>query len=268
MIGAAMSKDKRFLEDVGMEGLPFPMRVISKVDPKGQPTIASISISARIMQGFEARWIDKFVQILHQHRDMIGTSSLRSNIVDYIKELNATMVRVDFDYPFFIEKSTPASKEKCLVRYLCTYSAKVTASEKKPKIILKVRVPIISTYPGSTREKPGGLFSQLSVVVVEVESTRDIYPEDIVAIVDKHALSPVYSFLTEADQNFIIEKAHSEEKSSVTTTDEIKDELARRRDIDWFSVRCYNHGMLHSYSTVIGTEKSIGVPFTVFEEEI
>lgn len=268
MVSVGMSGEKRFLEDVGMEGLPFPMKVISKVDPEGQPTVASISINARIMQGFEARWIDKFIQILHRHRDMIGTKTLRANIIDYMKELNATMVRIDFDYPFFIEKLTPASKEKCLVRYLCTYSAKATASEKRPKIILKIRAPIISTYPGSAREKPGGLFGQLSVVVVEVESAEEICPEDIVDIVDKHALSPVYSFLTEADQNFIIEKVHSQEKSSVATTDEIKDELARKHCIDWFSVRCYNYGMLHSYSTVIGTEKSAGVPFTVFEEEI
>jgi len=37
--------------------------------------------------------------------------------------------------------------------------------------------------------------------------------------------------------------------------DEIKGELARNR-------RCSNFGMLHSYSTVIGTEKSRWVPFS------
>jgi GTP cyclohydrolase I len=262
-----MITEKKFLVDVGMKDLPFPMRVISKVNPDGQFTIATISINARIMQEFEARWIDKFIQILHQHRDRIGTKTLGVNIMDYLNELNATSVSVDFDYPFFIEKLTPASKEKCLVRYECTYSAKVPNLAKKPQIGLKMKIPVITTYPGSS-EKEGGLFGQLSIVVIEAKSTKDIYPEDLVEIVDKHALAPVYSFLTEEDQTYLIQKIHSHVMTSVGMIDEIKKELAGNHDIELFSIRCYNYGMLHSYSTIIGTEKSIWVPFTTYGEDL
>ena len=128
-------------------------------------------------------------------------------------------------------------------------------------------VPAITTYPMSFADETGGLFGQLSLVTIEVESQKNVYPEDLVDVVDKHALAPVYSFLPEKDQRFIIEKVHMEKKSSVVMTDEIKDDLARNRDVRWYSVRCSNFGMLHSYSTVIGTEKSIWVPFSGFEEE-
>jgi GTP cyclohydrolase I len=262
-----MVDEKKFLVDVGMRDLPFPMRVMSKVNPDGQFTIANISINARIMHEFEARWIDKFIQIVHEHRDRIGTKTLRVNIMDYLKELNATAVRIDFDYPFFIEKLTPVSREKCLVRYLCTYSTKASSIESEPKIFFKIEVPAITTYPASGPEKPGGLFGQLSIAVIEIQSKKDVYPEDLVDIVDKHALSPVYSFLTEDDQIFIIQKVHSEKKTSVVMTDGIKDELARNRDIDWYSVSCSNFGMLHSYSAVIGTGKSSWVPFSGYGGE-
>ena len=255
-----MVDERKFLMDVGMRELPFPMRVVSKVDPDGQFTVANISITARIMQQFEARWIDKFIQIVHEHRDRIGTKTLRVNIMDYLEELKATTVKIDFDYPFFIEKVTPVSGKRCLVRYLCTYSAKASTIESEPKIFFKMEIPAITTYPASDPEKPGGLFGQLSIVVIEVQSKRDIYPEDLVDIVDRHALSPVYSFLGEEDQIFIIQKIHSENRSSVVMTDGIKGELARNQEIDWYSVRCSNFGMLHSYSTVIGTEKSMWVP--------
>jgi len=33
-------------------------------------------------------------------------------------------------------------------------------------------------------------------------------------------------------------------------------------------VNCNNYGMLHTYSTVIGTEKSSWVPFSGFEGEL
>jgi len=265
-----MSNEKIFLVDVGMRNLPFPIKAISNTNQKGQSTVANISISARIMQDFETKWIDKFIQILHQHRDRIEPilKTLRVNIIDYLKELKANAVKIDFDYPFFIEKMTPVSGEKCLVRYLCTYSAKTSSIKKQPTILFKIQVPVITTYPASDSDKPGGLFSQLSIVDVEINSEKDIFPEDVVSLVDKHALSPVYSFLTEEDQNHIIHKVHNENKTSVEMIDGIKTELALNSDVDSYSVYCSNHGMLHPYSTVIGTEKNSWVRFSGYEDEI
>ena len=82
-----MTEEKRFLVDVGMKNLPFPMKVLSKANPDGQQTIANISISARIMHEFEAKWIDAFIGVLHQHREKIGTKTLRANIADYVTKL-------------------------------------------------------------------------------------------------------------------------------------------------------------------------------------
>jgi GTP cyclohydrolase I len=259
-----MSNKKKFLADIGMEGLPFPMRVISKTDPQGQQTIANISINARIMHEFEAGWIDRFIQILHRHRENIGTKSLSVNILDYVKELKASNVHIDFKYPFFVEKLTPVSKEKCLVRYLCVFSVKA-GSINNPQARFTIQVPAITTYPIASKKQLGGLFGQLSNVFIEIESEKDIFPEDIIDIVDKHALVPVYSFLTKEDQVYVINKIHSEEKDSVIMIDEIKNELAHNHDISWYAVRVSNYGMLHSYSTVIGTEKSYWIPYSTFE---
>lgn len=254
-----MTDEKRFLADVGIRDLPLPMRVLSQAYPEGQPTIANISVSARIMQEFEAGWIDKVIRILHRHRGTIGTKTLKRNVGDYIKELDATMVRIDFDYPFFVEKTTPISKEKCMTRYMCTYSAKITSIENA-KILFKISVPVITTYPKSLMEEEKGLFGQLSIVVIETESSEDIYPEELITMVDRHSLVPVYSFLTEEDQHFVVKKIHSERKDSVTMLDEIKEELSRKGNLEWFAVHCINHGMLHSYSTVIANEKTMWFP--------
>jgi len=261
-----MQNEERFLVDVGMKDLPFPMKVISKVEKEGQHTTANISITARIMQRFEARWIDKFIQILHSHKDRIGTETLRVNILDYLNELNANIVEIHFDYPFFVEKKTPISGEACLVRYHCRYSARACKTLNS-RIRFRVEVPVITTYPASNAAQPGGLFGQLSVVAIEVDSEHDIYPEDLIETADRHALSPVFSFLTEEDQAAIIQKIHSQEKTSVTMTDEIKSDLAKRRDVRWYSVYCSNFGMLHSYSTVVGTEKSSWVPLSGYDAD-
>lgn len=255
-----MIDEKKFLVDVGIRDLPFPMRVVSKADPDGQATVADISVQARIMHDFSARWIDRFIQIIHRHKETIGTASLCANIGDYLSELNAGNVRIDFSYPYFVEKRAPVSGEANLVRHKCTFSARIAASDRIPRVTFAIEVPCISTYPGSVPGDPGGLFGQLSFARIEVASSAEVYPEDLVALVDKHALAPVYAFLSEADQEQVIKRIHSENISSVVMTDHIRNELSHHREIDWYAVRISNHGMLHPYSTMVGTEKSWWVP--------
>ena len=263
-----MTPEAKFLVDVGMKGLPFPMLVASRARAEGQHTVAEIGINARIMQEFEAGWIDRFIQVLHEHRGRIGTKTLRANIKDYMQRLNAKTVRVDFEYPFFVEKRTPVSQEKCLVRYRCTYSARSSGLEGDGAVIFAIQVPVITTYPVPADALPAGLFGQLSVVTVEVETHNDIFPEDLTELVDRHALMPVFSFLTKEDQPFVIQRIHSGRQTSVAMTDEIKDELRSMPGIESYTVRCANFGMLHSYSTFIGTEKSMWVPFSGADDEI
>ena len=262
-----MKDSKRYLVDVGMKNLPFPMKVASRLSSEGQATIGSISVDAHITGEFEARWIDRLIQLVHRHRNIIGTKTLKTNIQDYLKEFNDAPIKIDFEYPFFVEKVTPVSKEKCLVKYSCGYSVKAS-SVQKPKTVFKIEVPVITTYPQSPSTLSEMPFAQLSVVTVEVESNGEIYPEDIVELVDRHALAPMYSFLTTEDQDFIIRKVHSQVKSSVVMIDEIKEELAHDNHILWYSVQCANFGMLHSYSTHIATEKSAWVPFSSYAEEL
>lgn len=262
-----MPEDKRFLVDAGLSDLAFPITVLSRDDPAGQRTVADITVRARVMREFEANWIDRFIQVLHAHRDRIGQSTLRANLADYLAGVGADAVRVDFRYPFFMAKTTPVGGETCLVKYDCTLSAKRPSVEEKPPVFLRIDVPVVTTYPQRQVEGPCTLFGQTSVVTLEVHSAEDLFVEDLAELVERHALSPVYSYLGEADQQYLIAKVHREERTSVAMVDGIRDELSRRRDIAWFAVSCRNYGMLHAYTTTIGTEKSLWIPYSGVGED-
>jgi len=101
---------------------------------------------------------------------------------------------------------------------------------------------------------------------IEVQGTRDIYPEELVRLVDSCALAPVYSFLSDEEQAAIIHGIHKHRVSSVVVVDAIKNGLSGMHDIDWYEVLCKNYGMLHPYSTTIGTRKSTWIPWSTREE--
>lgn len=257
-----MLDEKRFLVDVGMHDLPFPIKVASRAYKDGQPTVATINLSARIMQEFQASWIDKFIQIVHRHRENIGTATICKNIMVYMKELKASYARGGFEYPIFYEKVTPVDKQKCLVHYQCRFEAEASQLREEAKARFHIEVPCVTTYPASIDTTEKGLFGQLSIVEVELESRKDIFPEDIVDLVDRHALAPMYSFLTQKDQEHLIEKIHTDKITSVVTVDAIRQELSKNEDVSWYAVRSRNYGILHTYSTIIGTEKSMWVPMS------
>ena len=260
-----MVSHEKLLVDVGMSDLPFPVRVASRTDEEGQATVANISISARIVHDHEGNWTNRFIQIVHRHRHKIGTRTLRGRLGAYLEELNATTVSLSFEYPYFIQKYTPVTKEPCLVSYRCAYRAHASVDGAVPKVTFCVEVPALTSDDASAPGESGGLYGQLSKLRVEVQPTGELHPEDIVDLVDGRALSPVYSFLTTADQLHIIQEVHSRDKTSVELTEEVKAALAQSDKVDWYSVRCFDYSMLHSYSTVIGTEKTMRIPINSFD---
>jgi GTP cyclohydrolase I len=256
------SDEQRFLVDVGLRDLHFPIRARSRAHAGGQPTVAEVGIAARIWKKFEAGWIDHFIRIVHRHRGTVGPQSLRAQIMDYYDELRAASVRMDLGYPFFYEKPAPVSGESGLVRYRCSCSAQVDTLERGPRVFQRLEVPVLTSYPVSAPAGGGGLFAQLSVVECEIETADDgPFPEDFIDLVDRCALSPVYAYLTADDQAAVIAKVHRERKTSVMTTDEIQEGLRNMNGVKWYSVRASNYGMLHPYSTFVATEKSNWAPF-------
>lgn len=263
-----MPDKKRYLVDVGMDDFAFPFRVAARDVPEGVPTVGKISVHARINQEFEARWIDRFARVLHQHRDTVGTHSLKRNVHDYLEALRADSVSVSLHCPYFVEKKTPVSGLPCLVGHECTYRAKLSSFDGQAKSSLTVEVPTLTTDPGSSSDQPGSLFAQPTLVTVEIASSADMYVEDIVEPIDHFALIPVYSFLTPEDQKHLVGLAHSRSVSSVVLTEAVKGYLAPREDIDWYRVVCRNRGLLHQYSTEVSTEKGSWVPASDFAEAI
>ena len=193
---------------------------------------------------------------------------MATNIQDYHKKLNANSVHVEMAFPFFYEKRTPVSHEKCLVRYQCTYLASYpSVSRKGLRTTLRINCPVITSDPLPANGNAGCAFGQLSHVQLEVIPKGELYPEDLIELVDRHALAPVYSYLTPDDQRNLAQRISHERKTSVVMVDEIKTDLACDSSVDWYFVSCSNYGMLHVYNTAISTEKSYWVPFSGIEDQ-
>ena len=258
------------LADVGVTDLPYPVRAPSRADPRGQPTVARVSIEARVAREFEAGWSDQLMQVLHAHRDRFSAQALKQDIGAYVEAFDAGVVEVSLEYPFFVEKRTPRTGQKCLVKHDCTYSVVALSPEAVPRVFFKIAVPCLTSGPASDRRHPAGSLGQLSIVTLETESQRDLYPEDLVALVDRNAQAPLYSFLTPGDREDLLGRIRTQRRSSVELVERVRGELAADPGLGFYSVRCLDASYLRPYRTMIGEEmgprKPRG-PWTAEEDE-
>ena len=149
-----------------------------------------------------------------------------------------------------------------MVHYRCRYDAKLPSITDQPTVRFRMEIPAITTYPVSKPDSPGGLFDQLSVFSVDTESYQEVYPEELVSIVDRSASAPVYSFLSEEDQQLLIEQVHARERYSNVVAEEIDREVGKISTVTWHAVSVTNLGMLHSYSTFASVHKDDWSPFS------
>lgn len=253
--------------DVGVSDLPHPIRAPSRADSQGQPTVARISVEASVARQFEVDWIDRFVQVLHAHRERISTRDLRQDVGAYMEAFEARMVEVTLDYPFFVEKRTPQTGQKCLVKHDCTYSLVALSPAATPRVFFRITVPCITTGPSPDGRRRGSSVSQLSTVPLETESQRDVYPEDLVALVDRNALAPLYSFLAPEDREDILRRIRTQRRTSVEMVERVRGELAADPSLGFYSLRCLDSSFLHTYHTIIGEEMGPSKPRRPWTEE-
>ena len=240
------------LTDVGVADLPWPVRVPSRAAPRGQPTVARVAVEARVAREFEADWVDRLLRILHEHRDSIGTQALRREVGAFVEALGASMVAVTLDYPFFVEKRTPRTGQKCLVKHDCSCSVVALSPDASARVFFTIGVPCITTGPSPEGRHGGASVGQSSLVTLETESRGDVFPEDLVALVDRNALAPLYSFLAPEDREDVLRLIHTGRRTSVEMVERIRNELAADPGLGYYSVRCLDSSFLHPYHTMVG----------------
>ena len=240
------------LADVGVADLLRPVRVPSRADPRGQPTVARVSVEASVAREFEADWVDRLLKVLHAHRDDVGMEALKREVGAYVEALDASVVEVTLDYPFFVEKRTPRTGQKCLVKYDCTYSVVALSPDATPRVFFAITIPCITTGPSPQRWRGGASLGQLSTATLRTESQRDVYPEDLVALVDRNALVPLYSFLAPEDREDILRRIRTGWRTSVDMVGRIRGELAGDPSLGYYSVCCLDSSILHPYHTTVG----------------
>ena len=238
------------LSKVGVRGLEYPIRLLDKVK-KIQHTTAVVDLFADLPHHFKGTHMSRFVEIFHRFRDDISMPRFLEMLSCVREDLQAQSAFGSMTFPYFIEKNAPVSRLAGIISCQCRYRGKVSGKiggSLEKNFTAAVSVPVNTVCPCSRAISDRGAHNQRGLVTVELELGAFFWIEDIIALVESSASSPVYSLVKREDEKYITEHAYDK---PVFVEDLVREVYVKIRDMDqfpYFSVEAENFESIHNHS--------------------
>ena len=111
-----------------------------------------------------------------------------------------------------------------------------------------VSVPVNTVCPCSKTISQRGAHNQRGIVKVELEVGPFFWLEDIIALVEKSASSPVYSIIKREDEKYLTEQAYDNPKFVEDLVREVYLKIRDLGQFPYFSVEAENFESIHNHN--------------------
>lgn len=219
------------LDKVGIRGYEAPFKV--KVKDNGvQETVGKFDIYCSLNPETKGANMSRFSQVVRKALDK-GAISINAvvDMLDACKDrlkTDESYVRVDF--PYFIKKQAPVSKEESFSRYRCVLEGRDT-KKRGLELFVTVYVDYMSLCPcsremsavgqddsGETIGKGAHNQRSVGILTVSLSDPRFTDPngfvwlEDLIELVERHASCPIWNTLKRPDEMYVTEASYRNPK--------------------------------------------------------
>ncbi|NIR32338.1 MAG: GTP cyclohydrolase I FolE2 [Gammaproteobacteria bacterium] len=240
------------IDKVGIKGIRHPVRVRDRSGGE-QHTIATFNMYVDLPHEFKGTHMSRFVEILNKHEYEITVDTFRRMLVEMVHALNAKSGHIEMSFPYFVNKRAPISGVESLMDYEVTLIGEVNGG--KPKMQVKVVVPVTSLCPCSKEISDYGAHNQRSHVTIAVRMSKFIWIEELIDVVEQHASCELYGLLKRPDEKYVTERAYDNPKFVEDMVRDIATKLNADERIEWYVLESENFESIHNHSAYALVEK-------------
>ena len=171
------------IQKVGVKGLKYPIVVLDRARGT-QPVTATINMYVSLLHHFKGTHMSRFVEVLNEIREQVNLRTFQSILEKIRTRLHAESAHIEIDFPYFIEKTAPASGERSLMDYRCQFIG--TSDARGMDFVVGMVVPVLTVCPCSKEISLHGAHNQRSIVTVRVRFRKFFWIEDIIQIGRAH----------------------------------------------------------------------------------
>lgn len=240
------------IDKVGVRGLRFPIQIRDKAHST-QNTIATIGLFVDLPKEFKGTHMSRFIEVLNAHGSVVHVENIPDILYAMQGKLNAATSHLEMEFPFFLEKRAPVSGMTGLMDYTARFDA--SACGKEIDFVLTVKACVTTLCPCSKAISAYGAHNQRGQVTVQIRSSKSIWIEDLIALMEQSASSELYSLLKRQDEKFVTERAY---ENPVFVEDLVRNVALRlnaHEDVTWFKVEAENFESIHNHNAYACIEK-------------
>ncbi len=241
------------IDRVGVKNLRFPMRILDKANVE-QHTIASVALTVDLPEHFKGTHMSRFIEALNECGTELHIDRVHELLGMLATRLHADCAHVDFEFPFFIEKSAPVTGKKGLLDYNIRFNA--TLQKGVFDFIATVIVPVATLCPCSKSISERGAHNQRGEVTFAVRSSSPIWIEDLIQLVEQSASCELYSVLKRPDEKAVTERAYDNPVFVEDLVRNIAQRANREESILWYKVEAENFESIHNHNAYALVEQT------------
>ncbi len=240
------------IDKVGVRGLRFPIQIRDKARSL-QNTVATIGMFVDLPKEFKGTHMSRFIEVLNAHGNIVHVENITEILHAMQRKLNAATSHLEMEFPFFLEKKAPVSGMTSVMDYTARFDA--TAIGKEIDFVLTVKVNVTTLCPCSKAISQYGAHNQRGEVTVQIRSTKAIWIEDLITIVERSASSELYALLKRQDEKAVTERAYENPVFVEDLVRNVAQRLNVHRDVTWYKVEAENYESIHNHNAYACIEK-------------
>ena len=238
------------LKHVGIKDLRWPIELRDKT--KGtQHTVAKVTLAVDLPHDMRGTHMSRFVECL-QTLGPVGLHEVEG-VLDTLKgRLQAEKAFLQLEFPYFITKAAPVSGQTAPMDIDCIKKKK---KGEEFKLNICAVIPVQTLCPCSKEISAYGAHNQRAFAKIEIVANDMVWLEELVAIADAGASSPVFGLLKRPDEKFVTEMAYDNPRFVEDAVREIALRLEEDARISWYRCEVESVESIHNHNAFAVVEK-------------
>ena len=236
------------IDKVGVKEVTYPM-VLRTREGGTQATVASINMYVALPHHKKGTHMSRFLEVLNDHSSEPLTPDRIPEITARIRDrLDAETAHFEATFKYFIKKAAPVTGQEGLMDYDVSFECTSNGSPETSDFIIGVAAPATSLCPCSKEISAYGAHNQRCRISAKVRCEGTVWIEDVVAMLEHAASSPVYAVLKRPDEKYVTEAAYDNPKFVEDIVRDLALALEAEDRVTWYEIDSENYESIHSHN--------------------
>jgi len=240
------------LDRVGIKDLLLPITVLDRKNGK-QTTVAKVDMFVNLPHNFRGTHMSRFVEVLTQNLQSEWIDKTGDILKKIRKVLSADDAHIEIEFPYFIEKFAPVTRQPGLMSYNCRFSASYNHGEDT---VMSVSVPVMTLCPCSKEISEYGAHNQRCIATASVRYKEFVWIEEIVEIIESSASGEMFAALKRPDEKYVTEHAYENPMFVEDIVREIAVKLDAMERVTWYLAEAESQESIHNHNAYARVEKN------------